>query len=103
MSTPGGHVSVGTANILGRISGLKDDMDILLQQLSEGEYLSVDIFANNWIHLTQLYSQIQSHMDDRTLMDQLVRSDLLLAADLMAVGRMITVMDNFMRCAVITR
>ena len=42
-------------------------------------------------------------MSDRALMDKLVRSDLLLAADLLAVGRMIAVMDNFLRCAVITR
>lgn len=103
MNPSGGQLSVGTADLISRIGGLKQDVDILLQQLSEGEYLSVDTFANNWIHLTQLYSQIQAHMNDRALMDKLVRSDLLLAADLLAVGRMIAVMDNFLRCAVITR
>ncbi|AMG58442.1 hypothetical protein [Pantoea vagans] len=103
MNPPGGHRSTDTADLISRIGGLKQDVDILLQQLSEGEYLSMDTFANNWIHLTELYSRIQAHMSDRTLMDKRVRSDLLLAADLLAVGRMIAVMDNFLRSAVITR
>lgn len=42
-------------------------------------------------------------MNDRILVDRLILTDLLLAADLLAVGRMITVLDNFMRCAVIPR
>ncbi|MDH2065686.1 hypothetical protein [Pantoea sp. GD03673] len=103
MNLSGGNGSAGTTDLISRIGGLKQDVDILLQQLSEGEYLSVDTFANNWIHLTQLYSRIQEHMSNRALMDKLVHSDLLLAADLLAVGRMIAVMDNFLRCAVITR
>ncbi|WP_235765206.1 hypothetical protein [Pantoea agglomerans] len=86
-----------------RIADLKAEFDVLLCQLSEGEYLTVDTFANNWIHLTTLYEKIQAQMNDRILMDRLIRTDLLLAADLLAVGRMITVLDNFMRCAVIPR
>ena len=82
-----------------RITALKADVDTLLRQLSEGEYLSVDTFANNWIHLTALYARIQVQMNDRVLMDRLVRTDLLLTADLMAVGRMIMVINNFLRCA----
>ncbi|MEN4546210.1 hypothetical protein [Pantoea agglomerans] len=81
-----------------RITSLKADVDALLQQLSEGEYLSVDTFANNWVHLTTLYAKIQEQMNDRILMDRLVRTDLLLTADLMAVGRMIMVINNFLRC-----
>ncbi|WP_370417290.1 hypothetical protein AB9Q29_001215 (plasmid) [Pantoea vagans] len=86
-----------------RITYLKADVDALLRQLSEGEYLSVDTFANNWIHLTALYARIQEQMNDRVLMDRLVRTDLLLTADLMAVGRMIMVMNNFLRCTASTR
>ncbi|ADO08050.1 hypothetical protein ABEG75_23505 [Pantoea agglomerans] len=81
-----------------RITSLKADVDALLRQLSEGEYLSVDTFANNWVHLTALYARIQEQMNDRILMDRLVRTDLLLTADLMAVGRMIMVINNFLRC-----
>ncbi|MEN4739086.1 hypothetical protein ABEH94_22690 [Pantoea agglomerans] len=86
-----------------RITSLKADVDTLLRQLSEGEYLSVDTFANNWIHLTALYAGIQVQMNDRVLMDQLVRTDLLLTADLMAVGRMIMVINNFLRCTAAAR
>jgi hypothetical protein len=86
-----------------RITSLKADVDALLRQLSEGEYLSVDTFANNWVHLTALYAKIQEQMNDRVLMDRLVRTDLLLTADLMAVGRMIMVMNNFLRCTAALR
>lgn len=102
MNTPAGEAA-STTDIINRISEMKEDTDVLLQQLSEGEYLSVGAFANNWNHLTRLYSQIQAHMSDCVLMDQLIRRDLLLAADLLAVGRMIAVMDNFLRCAAIPR
>ncbi|MCX3311008.1 hypothetical protein ORN12_18785 [Pantoea vagans] len=94
---------VSAADIMPRIADLKADVDVLLSQLSEGEYLTVDTFANNWIHLTALYEKIQAQMNDRILMDRLIRTDLMLAADLLAVGRMITVLDNFMRCAIIPR
>lgn len=86
-----------------RITSLKADVDALLRQLSEGEYLSVDTLANNWVHLTALYAKIQEQMNDRVLMDRLVRTDLLLTADLMAVGRMIMVMNNFLRCTAALR
>ncbi|OWS77094.1 hypothetical protein CBW22_02925 [Pantoea sp. VS1] len=86
-----------------RITSLKADVDALLRQLSEGEYLSIDTFANNWVHLTALYARIQAQMNDRVLMDRMVRTDLLLTADLIAVGRMIMVINNFMRCAAATR
>ncbi|MEN4798110.1 MULTISPECIES: hypothetical protein [Pantoea] len=92
-------VSAGTD----RITSLKADVDALLQQLSEGEYLSVDTFANNWVHLTTLYAKIQEQMNDRVLMDRLVRTDLLLTADLMAVSRMIMVINNFLRCTAALR
>lgn len=90
-------------DIMPRLADLKADVDVLLRQLSEGEYLTVSTFANNWMHLTVLYGKIQAQMNDRVLMDRLVRTDLLLTADLLAIGRMITVMNNFMRCAVIVR
>lgn len=80
-----------------RIACLKVHVDVLLRQLSEGEYLSLDTFANNWVHLTSLYETIQLQMNDRILMDRLVRTDLLLTADLLAVGRMIVVINNFLR------
>lgn len=103
MTHADGANPVSTADIMLRIADLKADVDVLLSQLSEGEYLTVDTFANNWIHLTALYEKVQAQMNDRIMMDRLIRTDLMLTADLLAVGRMITVLDNFMRCAVITR
>ncbi|BCQ42412.1 hypothetical protein ERHA54_50150 (plasmid) [Erwinia rhapontici] len=92
--------SSASADLLSRISSLKVDVNFLMEQLSEGEYLSVDTFANNWVHLIRMYAGIQEHMKDPKLMDILVHTDLLLAADLMAVGRIIEVLNNFLRCAV---
>lgn len=92
-----------TADILPLLAELKADVDVLLRQLSEGEYLTLDTFANNWVHLTVQYEKIQAQMNDRVLMDRLVRTDLLLTADLLAVGRVISVLDNLMRCTVIMR
>lgn len=51
-----------------RITSLKADVDALLRKLSEGEYVNVDMFANNWVHLTALYAGIQVQMYDRVLM-----------------------------------
>lgn len=95
--------STSSTEVMARIAELKADVDGLLKQLSDGEYLSVYTFANNWVHLTSLYEKVQEQMNDQSLMEQLVRFDLLLAADLLAVGRMITIMDNFLRCAITTR
>lgn len=91
--------SSSSGDLLSRICVLRVDVNFLMKQLSEGEYLSLDTFANNWVHLMRLYASIQRHMNDAQLMDILVRTDLLLAADLMAVGRIIEVMNNFLRCA----
>lgn len=63
----------------------------------------MDTFANNWVHQTALYTRIQAQMNGRVLMDRQVRADLLLTADLMAVGRMIMVMNNFLRCTAAAR
>ena len=91
--------SSSSEDLLSRICALKSDVNFLMKQLSEGEYLSLDTFANNWVHLMRLYTGIQHHMNDAELMDVVVRTDVLLAADLMAVGRIIEVMNNVLRCA----
>ncbi len=103
MNLANGVVPDSSADIMLRIADLKEDVDVLLRQLSKGEYQTIDTFANNWIHLTALYEKIQVHMNNHVMMAKLVRTDLLLTADLLAVGRMITVLGNFMRCAVIAR
>lgn len=86
-------------DIISRISALKFDVNFLMGQLSEGEYLSVDTFANNWVHLIRMYAGIQEHMNDPELMNFLVHTDVLLTADLMAVGRIIGVINNFLHFA----
>ena len=85
MNPPGGHHSADTADLISRIGGLKQDVDILLQQLSEGEYLSVDTFANNWIHPTQLLCPLPAPTTHRALLATLVHSHPLPPDHLLAV------------------
>lgn len=47
------------------LSVLRQPADFLLKQLSEGHYSSTDTFANNWVHLTRAYEQVQARMNDR--------------------------------------
>lgn len=78
---------------------MKHEMDFLMAQLSEGDYASTDTLANNWLHLLRGYARLQSHLTVPGVMDLIVQKDLLLAADLIATGRTISVVSNFMRCA----
>mgnify|MGYP001597577859 CR=1 FL=1 len=99
MSASDNAISYVPSDLLSRIGELKSNVDFLMRQLCEGEYLCTDTFANNWVHLSVLYESIQAGMNDRKLMDLIVKTDLLLAADLLATGRMIQMMSNFLRCA----
>jgi hypothetical protein len=99
MSASDNAIYTTPTDLLSRIGELKSSVDFLMRQLCEGEYLYTDTFANNWVHLSLLYESIQETMNDRKLMDLIVRTDILLAADLLATGRMIQVVSNFLRCA----
>lgn len=81
------------------ISVMKQETDFIMDQLSEGDYASTDTFANNWLHLVRTYEQLQLHLTAPGVMDVIVNTDILLAADLIATARAISMVNNFMRCA----
>lgn len=81
------------------ITLIKKDMDFLMMQLIEGDYASTDTFANNWQHFTQAFGQVNERLSAPGVIEFIARVDHLLAADLIATGRAISMMNNFMYCA----
>lgn len=84
--------------VLSTLRDMKEGLDVLVSQLSTGDYASPDTFANNWAHLSLLSQDISTYLRSPGVMDMIVRTDLLLAADLIAVSRFTAIMENFMAC-----
>ncbi|PQK70036.1 hypothetical protein CG431_20030 [Pantoea ananatis] len=77
---------------------LKEGVDFMVNQLTRGNYLTTSTFANNLIHLNRAFEPVQARMAVPGVMAVLLREDVLLAADLLATGRAIAMMNNFLVC-----
>ncbi|MDF7788011.1 hypothetical protein P4910_21405 [Pantoea stewartii] len=77
---------------------LKEGVDFMVNQLTRGNYLSTTTFANNLLHLNRAFEPIQTQMSLPGVVGWLLREDVLLAADLIATGRAIAMMNNFLVC-----
>ena len=88
-----------TACVTDRITSLRADVNALLRHLSEGKHLNLCTFSRHWVSLTRSYEKIQVQMNDPTLKAQLVHTDPLLASDLMALSRIIMIIEKFLRCS----
>ncbi|QZY97689.1 hypothetical protein [Pantoea dispersa] len=80
------------------LRALKEGVDFMVNQLIRGNYLTPSTFANNLIHLNRAFEPVQARMAMPDVMALLLREDVLLAADLMATGRAIAMMNNFLVC-----
>ncbi len=80
------------------LRGLKESVDFLVNQLILGNYLTSSTFANNLLHLNRAFEPIHTRMAVPGVMELLLRADVLLAADLIATGRAIAMMNNFLVC-----
>lgn len=80
------------------LRGLKESVDFMVNQLILGNYLSTSTFANNLLHLSQAFEPIHARMAVPGVMELLLREDVLLATDLIATGRAIAMMNNFLVC-----
>jgi len=78
--------------------GLKEGVDFMVNQLIQGNYLTTSTFANNLLHLNRAFEPIHARMAVPGVMALLLREDVLLAADLIATGRAIAMMNNFLVC-----
>ncbi|WP_458038926.1 hypothetical protein [Pantoea ananatis] len=80
------------------LSAMKERVDFMVNQLIRGNYLTSSTFANNLLHLNLAFEPINAQMAVPGVMELLLREDVLLAADLIATGRAIAMMNNFMVC-----
>ena len=80
------------------LHALKEGVDFMVNQLIRGRYLTTSTFANNLIHLNRAFEPVQARMAVPGVMAMLLREDVLLAADLIATGRAIAMMNNFLVC-----
>ncbi|MCX3311126.1 hypothetical protein ORN12_19395 [Pantoea vagans] len=79
---------------------LKEGVDFMVNQLIRGSYLTTSTFANNLVHLNRAFEPVQARMAVPGVMAMLLREDVLLAADLIATGRAIAMMNNFLVCII---
>lgn len=82
--------------ILSQIVALNTKISFLINNFSKVE--DFQSFINNWIRLNRLYKRVQVHMSNPEVVDRLVRSNLLLTAELIAVGHTINVLNNLTLC-----
>ncbi|MGP2540601.1 hypothetical protein [Pantoea eucalypti] len=80
------------------LHALKEGVDFMVNQLIRGSYLTTSTFANNLVHLNRAFEPVQALMAVPGVMAMLLRKDVLLAADLIATGRAIAMMNNFLVC-----
>ncbi|WHQ73352.1 hypothetical protein [Pantoea sp. Lij88] len=82
------------------LHALKEGVDFMVNQLIRGSYLTTSTFANNLVHLNRAFEPVQALMAVPGVMAMLLREDVLLAADLIATGRAIAMMNNFLVCVI---
>ncbi|MEB6534112.1 hypothetical protein MXM51_06065 [Pantoea stewartii] len=82
-----------------KISALKADIDVIFIQLRHGGYASMDTFANNWAHLIRRVQDIKPLLSRPGVTETLLRTDVRLTADLMAISYAVEIIENFMACA----
>lgn len=82
------------------LHALKEGVDFMVNQLIRGSYLTTSTFANNLVHLNRAFESVQALMAVPGVMAMLLREDVLLAADLIATGRAIAMMNNFLVCVI---
>lgn len=80
------------------LRALKEGVDFMVNQLIRGNYLTTSTFTNNLLHLNRAFEPVQARMAVPGVMAVLLREDVLLAADLIATGRAIAMMNNFLVC-----
>lgn len=82
-----------------RITEIKAQTDALLTQLSEGEYRSLDVWANNLAHLKVTYCLFGPCMADAAFLAWLNQHDAVMASEIAMTGRALMALQNFFRVA----
>ncbi|KGL53786.1 MULTISPECIES: hypothetical protein [Pantoea] len=77
---------------------MKADMDAIYTQLRDGVYADPDTFVNNWAHLIDRVKQMTPVLREPGVTETLLRIDVLLTAELLAMTHAVGIIENFMRC-----
>lgn len=76
---------------------VKARADYLLKQLCEGDYYSVEIYANNVIHLHKTYQEFEVYTSDKEFLRWLQMEHNSALVEVMMMGKVIMVIYNFFR------
>ncbi|MCX2202497.1 hypothetical protein LDO48_23165 [Pantoea agglomerans] len=82
-----------------RVSEIKMQTDALLTQLSEGDYRSLDIWANNVAHLRLAFRSFGYYTADTSFLAWLQQHDAVMLAEIAMTGRALMALQNFFRVA----
>jgi hypothetical protein len=78
---------------------LRDKMqsvDVIMKQLSEGTYISTEVYANNMNMLADFYQDFGEHLQDPLFMGYLRKHDPDLFINILAIGRAVSLMKNLL-------
>ena len=81
------------------ITDVKAQTDKLLTQLSEGDYRSLDIWANNLTHLTLAFRSFGPYTADAGFLAWLQQNDPVMVSEIAMTGRALMALQNFFRVA----
>lgn len=82
-----------------RVTEIKAQTDELLTQLSEGEYRSLDTWANNLAHLTLTFRTFGPYTADTGFLTWLKQHDAVMLSEIAMTGRALMALQNFFRVA----
>ncbi|PWK94653.1 hypothetical protein C7431_110149 [Pantoea allii] len=77
---------------------MKADVDAIYTQLRDGTYADPDTFVNNWTHLMDRVKQMTPVLSEPGVTETLLRTDVRLTAELLAMTHAVGIIENFMRC-----
>ncbi|AST67358.1 hypothetical protein BFG07_00760 [Kosakonia cowanii] len=81
------------------VTEIKAQTDELLKQLSEGEYRSLDVWANNLAHLKAAFCSFGPYMADAGFLSWLNQHDAVIVSEIAMTGRALMALQNFFRVA----
>nr|WP_246872159.1 hypothetical protein [Pantoea ananatis] len=76
---------------------MKADVDAIYTQLRDGTYADPDTFVNNWAHLMDRVKKMTPVLSEPGVTETLLRTDVRLTAELLAMTHAVGIIENFMR------
>nr|WP_226375826.1 hypothetical protein [Pantoea stewartii] len=77
---------------------MKADIDAIYTQLRDGAYADPNTFVNNWAHLMERIKKMKPALSEPGVTETLLRTDVRLTAELLAMTHAVDIIENFMKC-----